>query len=584
MNKNLLLFFACFGAIFVPKACAQSWQWARGSTCSAPHGGSEGWLVKGDHAGNVFLSGFYYGDSICVGSNTFHNPVNPANNVQTLIVKYDSAGTLLWARAGSNGQSRPIAMVTDSANDLYIFGYFTKDSIRFGTEKLVNAGFDTLNPDFNYCYYLLKYDASGALLWARSGTGNFHPDGDYLHPGGIAIDVAGNIYVTATFNKRTIAFGADTLYNVDPANGTNDIFVAKYSAAGDLYWYRSFGGTKDDYVLDMAAGNDNRLYITGYFRSGFIQFGSTKLFTNNKKGYLACLDTAGNALWAVNAGDKATARSLATDEAGSVYNAGGFIDTVVFSNNYTYHNANGGFFLVKYDNKGNVLAVHVFYPTQSLISCCNVYSMATDHCNNVWLSINLEPGRGVRIDSANTVYPPTNSVDPTFFAGFSQGGDLVEYAALPSGSGNNTGLANTGLAIDNTGNVLFAADYRAIDPFVIGPDSLHLYNGEQTNIFVAKYKPGTNCDTVAPPVYPAVPIITIYPNPASGIGVLDYYGNFGNGAQAALRDITGRLITIFPVTAQLTPFSTELLPDGVYICTVKVQGRALYAIRFVVLH
>ena len=583
MKKALLVGVACLCMFTVRQVFAQSWQWARGTTCSSYLGGSEGWLVKTDGSNNVFLSGFYYGDSICAGNNTFYNPVNPANNVQTLIIKYDSAGALLWARAGANGQSRPVAMVTDRSGNLYVFGYFTKDSIRFDDHKLVNPAFDTLAPDFNYCYYLLKYNAAGKVVWAKAGSGNFHPDGDYLHPGGIALDGAGNIYITATFNKRTIAFGADTLYNADPVNGTNDLFLAKYDTSGNAIWYRSFGGAKDDYVLDIIAGADNKLYMTGYFKSGFIQFGTTKLFTNNKKAYLVSLDTAGNVVWAVGAGSKAVARCLATDADNNIYVGGGFIDTVTFNNNYTYYNANGGFFLLKYDRQGAIIRPLVYYPMQPLIKCCDVYSIAADKCDNIWVSIDLEPGKGVTLDSTVTAYPPGNSVDPTLFAGYTSSGTLIEYVALPSGSGNNTGLANTGLVADNRGNLLLAADYRAIDPLIIGKDSLHVYNGEQTNIFVAKYKPANGCDSVTPPTYPEVPVITIYPDPASDIAILDYYGNLGTGAQAAIRDIAGRLIKTFPVTNQLTPFSVKELPDGMYMCVIQVQGKSRYSIRLVVI-
>ena len=583
MKKALLLVIAYFGIFFLPGVSAQNWQWARSGTCSSHLGGSEGWLVRTDKGNNVFMTGFYYGDSICIGNTTFHNPVNPTNNTQTLIVKYDTAGNVLWTRAGSNGQSRPIAITVDKSDNLYVFGYFTKDSIRFGTQKLINPNFDHLNPEFNYCYYLLKYSAAGDLVWARNGTTNINPAGDYLHPGGVTSDVAGNIYIASMFNKSTLAFGSDTLYNAGGTNGTNEIFIAKYDTAGSIVWSRSFAGAKDDYVFDITCSNDYRLYFTGYFKSGYIQFGTTKLFTSNKRSYLVSIDTAGNVLWAKGAGSKAIARAVATDAGNNIYTVGGFVDSVTFDNSNIFYNANGGYFLLKYDNSGTITRAKVFLPTVQMVSCCDVYSMTTDHCDNVWLSINMEPGKGIGLDSATTVFPPAGSVDPTFFAGFNSAGALLGYAALPSGGGYNSGLSNSGLAADGKGNIFFTGDYRAVDPFIVGKDTLHLYNGQQTNIFIGKYRPADGCDSVAPPVYPAVPIITIYPSPGSDICVLDYYGDLGTGAQAAVRDITGRLVRTFPVTTQLTPFPVSDLADGMYMCTIKVQGRALYAIRFVVL-
>ncbi|MBC7553875.1 MAG: hypothetical protein H7257_07840, partial [Taibaiella sp.] len=261
----------------------QGWQWARNPNCGSVNGGSEGWLVKTDKGDNVIAAGYYYGGSICFGPFTFYNPVNSANNIQTLIIKYDSTGSLLWARAGKNGQSRPIGTAVDRWNNIYVFGLFTTDSITFENNLLVNPGFDRLDPLTNNCYYLLKYNERGDLLWARNGISNIHPDGDALHPGGVTVDSDGNIYISTIFNLPTCIVGRDTLRNAGGTNGMNDFFIAKYDSAGAVLWAKGFGGIRDDYVSDIAFGDGNKLGITGYFHSGFINFGATRLFYSNEK-------------------------------------------------------------------------------------------------------------------------------------------------------------------------------------------------------------------------------------------------------------------------------------------------------------
>lgn len=578
MKKVLLFIIVIVGLCAGTTGYAQSWQWARSGNCSSFLSGSEGWLVKTDPSNNVYMAGFYYGDSICIGPVTYYNPINPTNNTQTLIVKYNSAGNVLWSKAGMHGESRPISITTDHKGNLYVFGYFITDSIRFDSQLLENERFDFAHPGSNACYYLLKYDEYGNLLWTDNGIGSIHPDGDYLKAGGIAADAAGDIYISSTYNVDTLTIGSIKLSNA--ADSSDDIFVIKYNTSGNILWAKSFGGAKNDYVLDVTS-NGSKVFFTGYFKSGYLDFGGTRLYNNDMKGYVACIDINGNALWAQSAGGKGIARCVSTDKKGNAYVAGGFADTLVFDS-YSLYNTNGGYFVIKYDSAGTMQAPKVLKPLEHQTSCCDVYSMTTDACNGVWLTVNMEPGKGIAIDNNTTVYPPGGSVDPTLIAGYDAEGNLIDHLTLPSGGGYNSGLSNTGLSADSRGNIFFSGDFRVIDPFVIGPDALHLDNGQQTNIFIAKYKTASACADTVMPVYPANPNIKIYPDPANDECFLSYNGDLRRGGIMTLRDITGRLINIYKMTAALTPFSVANLPAGMYMCEIKVTGRENYSLRLVI--
>ncbi|HXU12772.1 MAG TPA: nucleotide-binding protein, partial [Candidatus Binatia bacterium] len=54
--------------------------------------------------------------------------------------------------------------------------------------------------------------------------------------------------------------------------GTQDIFVAKYSAAGANLWARRFGGLHTETSLDIASDPGGSPYVTGYFW-GDVDFG-----------------------------------------------------------------------------------------------------------------------------------------------------------------------------------------------------------------------------------------------------------------------------------------------------------------------
>ena len=579
--KTVLLLAFCLLA--AGSGRAQGWQWARSATCSSTSGGSEGWLVKTDPFGNVFMAGFYWGSRICLGPNTFLNPVNPQNNIQTIIAKYDSAGNMLWSAAGSNGYSSPISITTDGAGNAYIFGFFTKDSIRFDNVKLVNPAYDTVDTLSNACYYIVKYTGQGTIAWARCGTGNIYPrstNSDYLHPGGITADPEGNIYITSTYNTAKLNIGPYTLTN--SVAGTTEIFVARYDSLGNMDWAKSFGGSNNDYVSDITCHFQN-IYLTGYFTPPSARFGSANVFSNYQSAYLVRLDTAGNTIWANNVQGASTAKCVAADKAGNIYIGGGFTSHVSMGS-YALTSAYGGYFLAKYDPFGDVLHAQAMPPNGPATACCEVYGLTTDTCDNVWMSANLDHIAGIKIDSATVLDAPAGATDPMFIAGYDANGSLIQHVSLLSGGGDNTGLSNTGLSADAAGNIYLSGDYQNIDPFVLGSDALHIYNGQQSNIFIAKYNSNISCDTVIipPPFYSRK--ITVGPNPATDMLTIQYDGIPKADARVALFDVVGRLAGLAPVTARSTTVSVADLPQGIYFLNVDIDSRGPIPWKILVLH
>ena len=84
---------------------------------------------------------------------------------------------------------------------------------------------------------VVKYDASGALQWTRQlGTALY----DYARD--VAVDADGGVTIAGY-----------TAGGLDGANaGSYDIFVARYSAAGELQWIAQTGSAGDDQVWDLA--------------------------------------------------------------------------------------------------------------------------------------------------------------------------------------------------------------------------------------------------------------------------------------------------------------------------------------------
>ena len=228
-----------------------------------------------------------------------------------LLPNFGIAQNWLWAKSGFNtGYSEGLNCATDPLGNVYITGFFTPSSITFGSFTLSSSGGNAI--------YLVKYDASGNVLWAKSAGGVIADGGT-----SVATDRWGNVYLTGYFRSPTITFGAYTLTNA----GGADIFIAKYDSSGNALWAKSSGGSSADGTGDFqgstistdASGN---AFITGYFNSVTISFGvNTLTNTGGRDVYIAKYDSSGNAVWAKTATGTADDQgmSVSADMAGNVY-------------------------------------------------------------------------------------------------------------------------------------------------------------------------------------------------------------------------------------------------------------------------
>jgi hypothetical protein len=166
--------------------------------------------------------------------------------------------------------------------------------------------------------FLLKYDASGALVWQRTfgtvGTEFFRgdefgravsvsPDGSAIYISGqfgdgslfvARFDPAGTLVWQRTWgNNGSIANGvAATNTDVYVTGGTNslerqsDAILLKFSADGTLQWDIAWGGEGFDNAHDVAVGTDG-IYFAG----------ETNSFNAND-AFVAKADANGNVVWA----------------------------------------------------------------------------------------------------------------------------------------------------------------------------------------------------------------------------------------------------------------------------------------------
>lgn len=244
-------------------------------------------------------------------------------------------------QGGSQNYDGARDIVMDVSGNIYVTGRF-QGSALFDKTKLEGAGDDEI--------FLIKYDPSGKLVWAKRAGGK-KEDASY----GLSMDGDGNIYMAGFFND-TAYFDKIQIIS----KGKEDIFIAKFNQNGDVIWCKQAGGEFKDDLKDIVTDNNGNCYITGYF-SGSIKFDTIGIsgpdYTEDI--YIAKYDKNGNAIWAKKAGGPANDRGMGIilDKAENLYLTGYFTKAAYFDSLILNTTDQADIFLAKYDGNGNALWV-----------------------------------------------------------------------------------------------------------------------------------------------------------------------------------------------------------------------------------
>ncbi len=457
------------------QAQAPEWLWAKSSD-----GEGLPYSVAEDPSGNYYVTGFFNSPTFTFGSYTLTK--TGADDI--FLVKYDGNGNVLWAiSAGGSGDDEAQSVAVDSSGNAFIAGVFRSSSITFGSQTLTNSGLTDM--------FIVKYDASGNVLWAKSAGGT-----GFEYAFSVCVDVSGNALVTGTFSSSTITFGSLTLTN----KGVGDIFLVKYNAVGTVLWAKNEGGPNDDIGYSVASDASGNVYMTGYFSYDTITVGSDTLPNAGSIDMLVVkYDSAGDVLWAKNGGGTADDRSssLAVDASENVYVTGNFSSPVLNFDSLTLSNSGVlDMFIVKYNGNGDAIwannAVGI-YEDQGIF-------IAAEASGNTVLtgwfnSPSITFGSHTLINSGS---------DDIFLVRYDAGGNAI-WADAIGGAQSDYGFS---VAIDNSGDAVVAGSFLSPE-ITFGSDTL--WKQGNFPVFTAKTKW----------IYTGVEMaensnnISVYPNPAT---------------------------------------------------------------------
>lgn len=283
----------------------------------------------------------------------------------------------------------------------------------------------------------------------------------------MAIDDAGNIYVSGNYAGTGITFGTTTITPVGNYNG----YIAKLDPNGNPIWAKSTrliqagwdnDGNSEKIVID-SLGN---VYLCGVFFTGANL--NNVAITGNNNYFLAKLDSMGYVSWIRTVAYQVVYRSLNAihlDAQQHICMTGLYQDSVGFDSNHILKNVlnpggvNG--FLTKYDIAGNVIS-----------------ATELGVINPIWSNQNY-PLEFFQYDNEDNLYRfvTQNNV----FAKYNANGILLNTDTISASTAN---LYIRSFAVDNNKNILFCGLFSN-DPLIFQGDTIH-GNAQSQNALILK--------------------------------------------------------------------------------------------------
>ncbi|MES2276834.1 MAG: hypothetical protein V4592_12480 [Bacteroidota bacterium] len=254
---------------------------------------SQIYSVATDKSQNVYVAGTFVQalniDGTSLAIKPISNPGGSANETDMFLAKFDINGKLQWLKQVSGlGIERPTAIAVDNSGKVYVTGYHYR-SIYFD-----DVAINTNGP----AYFLACYTTDGQLSWGKvygdSAPGSYVDADIYAYKLKLLSD--GSIIVAGSFIGSKV-WGLSTI----TSNGNQDVFISKYTTAGNLDWVKTFGNTADERTSSLTIDNQDNIYLSGDFKNT-VTIGTYTLNTANvfASAFLAKYDKTGAVKMAVS--------------------------------------------------------------------------------------------------------------------------------------------------------------------------------------------------------------------------------------------------------------------------------------------
>ena len=316
--------------------------WARSAGGSIATGDVVTSSVMTDGSGNVYVTGDFSSFALAFGATMLTN----TGGDDMFLVKFSTIGDVIWAKS-AHAAVYDVRAVIDTTNNIYVTGSFGS-SISFGTTTLTGTG--------GYNEFLAKYDTAGNVIWVKSAAGATSTSAQYSNA--VAIDIAGNIFISGYFNSPSLIFDTITLTN--SYSPSYVYFTAKYDSSGKVVWARNSMGSGENTNCDVKTDNSGNVYTAGAYNGPSISFGSGILYNTNPGNnaiFVTKYDAAGNNKWTAGANGIAgtSAGYFVVNDFGQAYLSGIFNLGINFGTTALI-GGNNQYFLARLDTAYNQYA------------------------------------------------------------------------------------------------------------------------------------------------------------------------------------------------------------------------------------
>lgn len=266
-----------------------------------------------DRAFDVELDTF---DNIyIVGRTNWDSNLPPPDFSQSIILKYDAHGSLIWVRKwgnnlGMGGGAKRMKIFQNKYiyiagyMDAWLSGYRNSFVLQYDSSGILNW-MDTTNFSYDNFFVdiesdkqgnayaigvtscclpgfdtrVIKYDLLGNKRWSKLITDSIHL---YIYPKDAVIDDSANVFV-----------GGDTKKITGPND--YDLFMAKIDSSGNQKWWTPYASTNNsnwENVVGVVSDYNNDCYLYGYI----LPYGSGGLIT----GLITKMTKNGTVDWSWN--------------------------------------------------------------------------------------------------------------------------------------------------------------------------------------------------------------------------------------------------------------------------------------------
>jgi hypothetical protein len=308
----------------------------------APGGGAPLWIgrygtARDDRASAVAIDSR---GMVLIGGTS--SEIGVGNEQDPFVARFDPSqpgSSPTWTWLSGNG------FFNENLSDLAIDPR-TDDVYCIGRTQVVMPNVIGTPPNGNNTFavgdiYVARIDASGAERWVvqvgsacgggQGGAGMAGTGGDI--PGGVAVDAAGDIYVTGFAQGEAAGPGSymgpapntqrppSQLCNAQDWTVWGDAVLFKLDDAGTLQWTKQFGTPESDWALDIAAAG-GKVYVAGVTTGDMSPGGAGS--SGGIDVFVSAFAATGTLEWTKQLGtsEQDWAYSIAGDGAGSIFVAG----------------------------------------------------------------------------------------------------------------------------------------------------------------------------------------------------------------------------------------------------------------------